>query len=192
MKSLPTLTFCPTARFLGVVLGRFTMVSITMPWLRLDCAFSAVNATTLQHCRVCGNDPKAERHIVPPVKAMTRTMAGADSRQVHLSTCQSLTHLPTPFSFAMGVAGQLGRQQLSTDTHARLKACVVYSVYPRSAKHWTFIPIAVPYVQEVQAVIHAADFPLAHARHVDPLLILPDLQIAVLRLYQVLQALDTG
>lgn len=48
MKSLPTLTFWPTARFLGVVLGRFTIVSITMPWLRLDCAFSAVNATALQ------------------------------------------------------------------------------------------------------------------------------------------------
>ena len=50
MKSRPTLTFCPTARVMGVVLGRFTMVSITMPWLRLDCAFRAVNATALQ-CR---------------------------------------------------------------------------------------------------------------------------------------------
>ena len=48
MKSLPILTFCPTARCLGVLLGRLMMVSITMPWLRLDCAFSAVKATALQ------------------------------------------------------------------------------------------------------------------------------------------------
>ena len=48
MKSLPILTFCPTALFLGVLLGRLMMVSITMPWLRLDCAFSAVKATALQ------------------------------------------------------------------------------------------------------------------------------------------------
>lgn len=44
----PILTFCPTALFLGVLLGRLMIVSITMPWLRLDCAFSAVNATALQ------------------------------------------------------------------------------------------------------------------------------------------------
>ncbi len=64
MNSRPTLTFCPTARFLGVVLGRFTMVSITMPWLRLDCAFRAVNATALQHhssAEMRTAYPKAER-----------------------------------------------------------------------------------------------------------------------------------
>lgn len=47
-KSLPTFTFCPTTvRFCGAALGRFTMVSMTMAWLRLECAFSAVNANTL-------------------------------------------------------------------------------------------------------------------------------------------------
>ncbi len=46
-KSLPTFTFWPSARLCGAALGRFMMVSITIAWLRLECAFSAVNANTL-------------------------------------------------------------------------------------------------------------------------------------------------
>ncbi len=57
-----------------------------------------------------------------------------------------------------------------------------------SIKMWLTLPIAVPYVQKIEAVIHAADLPLTHARHIHPVLVLPDLQIAVLRLYQVLRA----
>ena len=43
-------------------------------------------------------------------------------------------------------------------------------------------------MQQIQAVIHATDFSLTHTRHIDPIFILPDLQIAVLRLYQILRS----
>ena len=48
------------------------------------------------------------------------------------------------------------------------------------------MPVAVAHVQQIQAVVHAADLVLAHASHVDTILILPNLQVAVLRLDQIL------
>ena len=48
MKSLPILTFCKgPSSCPGAVRWRLMMVSMTMAWLRLECAFSLVNANTL-------------------------------------------------------------------------------------------------------------------------------------------------
>ena len=48
MNSLPILTFCKgPASCPGAVLWRLMMVSITMAWLRLECAFSLVKAKIL-------------------------------------------------------------------------------------------------------------------------------------------------
>ena len=48
------------------------------------------------------------------------------------------------------------------------------------------VPVAVSDMQQVEAIIHAVDLPLTHTGHVDAVLILTDLQVAVLWLYQIL------
>jgi hypothetical protein len=48
------------------------------------------------------------------------------------------------------------------------------------------VPVAVSDMQQVEAIIHAVDLPLAHTGHIDAVLILTDLQVAVLWLYQIL------
>ena len=52
------------------------------------------------------------------------------------------------------------------------------------------VPVAVSNMQQVETIVHTVDLPLAHTGDIDAVLILTDLQVAVLWLYQILHNSD--
>lgn len=48
------------------------------------------------------------------------------------------------------------------------------------------VPVAVSDMQQIEAIVHGVDLPLAHTGHINAVLILTDLQVAVLWQYQIL------